>query len=109
MNKLDTGNQEFYKDVYTVVAGIPEGTVTTYGDIALLLGRPQNSRMVGRALKLVPHELSLPCHRVVNSQGRLAPDFIEQRQLLLAEDVQFKKNGEVDMKKSRWKWELISM
>ena len=64
-------SESFRKEVYEVVSQIPVGKVSTYGGIALLLGAPQCSRMVGRALKEVPDELSIPCHRVVNSTGRL--------------------------------------
>lgn len=66
-------SESFRKEVYEVVSQIPVGKVSTYGGIALLLGVPQCSRMVGRALKEVPDELSIPCHRVVNSAGRLVP------------------------------------
>lgn len=66
-------SESFRKEVYEVVSQIPVGKVSTYGGIALLLGAPQCSRMVGRALKEVPDELSIPCHRVVNSTGRLVP------------------------------------
>ena len=63
----------FLQDVYSVVAAIPEGCVVTYGQIASLVGRSQCSRMVGQAMHNVPEELHLPCHRVVNSRGRLVP------------------------------------
>lgn len=106
---MENKNADFYKNVYEVVAAIPPGSVTTYGDIALLLGKPQNSRLVGRALSQVPPGLYLPCHRVVNAQGRLAPAWAEQRGLLMAEGVAFRKNGEVDMKKSRWDWKQLSI
>ena len=46
------------------------------------MGYPQHARLVGRALKLVPKNLNIPCHRVVNCQGRLVPDWIEQKELL---------------------------
>lgn len=46
-----------------------------------------------------------PCHRVVNSAGRLAPGFYEQRSLLENEGVGFKENGCVDMKKHGWNGE----
>lgn len=97
-----TLSQEFCRDVYAIVREIPAGKVTTYGDIAALLGLPQCSRMVGRALKQTPGELSLPCHRVVNAAGRLAPGWDEQKQYLLDEGVVFRSNGCVDMKRSRW-------
>lgn len=98
-----TLSEEFCRDVYSIVREIPEGKVTTYGDIAALLGLPQCSRLVGRALKQVPQALALPCHRVVNTAGRLIPGWEEQRQLLLDEGVCFRANGTVDMKQCRWK------
>lgn len=97
----------FYKEVYEVVAEIPPGNVISYGEIALLIGKPQYSRMVGNALKNVPSGLCLPCHRVVNSQGRIAPHWPEQKSLLMEEGVEFKQNGEVDMKKYRWHWQEV--
>ncbi len=63
----------FCQEVYQVVREIPVGKVSTYGGIAALLGMPQCSRMVGRALKQIPDDLSAPCHRVVNASGRLVP------------------------------------
>ena len=62
---------DFYTEVYNIVREIPEGCVVTYGQLAKLARRPQCSRMVGQAMFNVPKELNLPCHRVVNSQGRL--------------------------------------
>ena len=94
----------FLQDVYSVVAAIPEGCVVTNGQINSLEGRPQCSRMVGQAMHNVPEELHLPCHRVVNSRGRLVPGWTEQRVLLENEGVRFKTNGFVDMKKSQWEF-----
>ena len=61
----------FYEQVYNIVSQVPSGTVITYKSIAVLMGYPQHARLVGRALKLVPKNLNIPCHRVVNCQGRL--------------------------------------
>ena len=97
-------SDDFRKEVYDVVALIPAGKVISYGEIAALLGKPQCSRMVGRALKEVPKELNLPCHRVVNAQGRLVPGWEEQQQLLLSEGVCFKKSGNVDLSRFRWNY-----
>lgn len=63
---------DFYTEVYNIVREIPEGCVVTYGQLAKLARRPQCSRMVGQAMFNVPKELNLPCHRVVNSQGRIS-------------------------------------
>ena len=72
----------FCQEVYQVVREIPVGKVSTYGGIAALLGMPQCSRMVGRALKQIPDDLSAPCHRVVNASGRLVLGWTEQKQRL---------------------------
>ena len=72
-------SETFCNEVYSVVREIPAGSVTTYGDIAALLGMPQYSRMVGRALRQVPAGLNLPlssgsqCHRPISARmGRAA-------------------------------------
>lgn len=89
----------FTREVYSIVASIPRGKVLTYGQIAWLTGHPNHSRLVGHVLRGAAAELNLPCHRVVNSQGRTAPCWPEQTELLKAEGVTFKRNGCVDMEK----------
>lgn len=95
--------EEFFDIVYKIVMDIPPGSVATYGMIAFLSGKPQRSRMVGQALHHATDALSLPCHRVVNCQGRLTPGWLEQKQLLINEGIKFKENGCVDLKKYLWK------
>ena len=89
-------------EILSVVEEIPEGKVASYGQIARLIGRDKNARLVGKVLSRAEYYGDYPCHRVVNSVGRLAPHFIEQRQLLIEEGVQFKDNGCVDMKKYQY-------
>lgn len=89
----------FCEEVYQIVQAIPAGKVSTYGEIAALLGMPQCSRLVGRALKQVPEEMAVPCHRVVNAAGRLVPGWEEQKELLKGEGITFRQNGCVDLKK----------
>lgn len=91
-----------YEEVYSIVEEIPWGKVLTYGEIARLSGKPQYSRMVGRAMFHAPKSRHLPCHRVVNSQGRLVPSWMEQQSMLVKEGVTFKPNGCVDMAKHFW-------
>ncbi|WP_455499049.1 MGMT family protein [Coprobacter sp.] len=93
----------FNEEVYEVIREIPYGSVVTYGQIARLVGKPQCSRMVGRAMFHAPESLHSFCHRVINSQGRLVPGWDEQRSLLEKEGITFKKNGCVDLKKHNWK------
>ena len=98
-NKL---SEALVYEILSVVGEIPEGRVASYGQIARLIGRDRNSRLVGRVLSLAEHYGEYPCHRVVNHAGRLAPRFPEQRERLLAEGVAFRENGCVDMKACRW-------
>ena len=83
----------FRDDVLNIVSQIPRGRVTTYGHIAALTGWPSHSRMVGRTLRYTPGAEELPCHRVVNKEGRTAPGWSRQRPLLEAEGIHFKPNG----------------
>ena len=92
----------FGEDVLNIVSQIPRGKVTTYGNIAALAGWPSHSRMVGRTLRYSPEAELLPCHRVVNKEGRTAPGWSRQRTLLEEEGVSFKANGHVDMEKYLW-------
>jgi methylated-DNA-protein-cysteine methyltransferase-like protein len=94
--------EDFYQSVYEIVKRIPEGRVSTYGAIARMLGQPQRSRMVGQALHYASFFTEAPCHRVVNSQGRLVPHWNEQRILLEKEGIAFKENGFVDIKSYFW-------
>ena len=80
----------FDAEVYSVVAQIPAGRVTTYGQIARLIGKDRNARLVGKVLSISDYYGEYPCHRVVNHAGRLAPHFTAQRERLLEEGVTFK-------------------
>lgn len=89
-------------EVLAVVSEIPEGRVASYGQIARLIGREKNARMVGRILGMAQRYGSYPCHRVVNHAGRLAPGWREQAALLRKEGIELKKNGCVDMRVYQW-------
>ena len=95
-------DEDLIYEILSVVEEIPEGRVASYGQIAKMIGRDKNARLVGKVLSMAEYYGDYPCHRVVNSVGRLAPHFIEQKQLLLDEGVQFKDNGCVDMKKYQY-------
>jgi methylated-DNA-protein-cysteine methyltransferase related protein len=96
---------EFFNCVYEIVARIPAGKVMTYGQIAMLLGAPHGARRVGQAMFHAPEYLELPCHRVINSKGKLAPGYVFggeglQREMLELEGICFRDNGTVDLKRS---------
>ena len=89
-------------EILSVVEEIPEGKVATYGQIARLIGRERNARLVGKVLGRAEYYGTYPCHRVVNHMGRLAPGWTEQEWLLKEEGVTLKENGCVDLKKYLW-------
>lgn len=97
------GGQNFSEKVYEQVARIPKGCVSTYGEIAMLAGHPGAARAVGNVLHNNPYCSVIPCHRVVNSRGCLAPDFAfggpeEQKHLLEAEGVEVIDNRVLKMR-----------
>ena len=94
------------EQVYEFVRYIPKGKVATYGQIALHLGNRNFARVVGNILHGNPDPEHIPCHRVVNAQGRLSRSYafggIEaQRRLLESEGVVFKKDQVVDLRVSQ--------
>jgi len=97
----------FYTKVYSAVKKIPKGKVATYGQIAHLAGSPRAARIVGGALHVNPEPGVIPCHRVVNRNGGLAPEFAFggadiQAQMLLSEGVEVI-DFTVDLEKFIWK------
>ena len=91
------------KRIYEAVKRIPKGKVATYGKVAEMAGNKKMSRAVGNALHKTPDPENIPCFRVVNSKGELAPEFAfggmgEQRKLLEAEGIEVK-NNKVDLSK----------
>ena len=93
--------------MYEIVRQIPIGKVTTYGTIARLCGNQRMSRQVGWALHVNPESGVVPCHRVVNREGRLSGAFAfggknVQHDLLEAEGVEFIDFDTVDLSKHGW-------
>ncbi len=95
-------NEDLIYEILSVVSEIPEGKTATYGQIARLIGREKNARLVGRVLSMSEYYGSYPCHRVVNHAGRLAPGWMEQRELLESEDVSMKDENHVDLRLCQW-------
>jgi methylated-DNA-[protein]-cysteine S-methyltransferase len=66
-----TGAAEFTRDVLGELARVPFGEVTTYGHLAVQVGRPRAARAVGTVMNRNPIPIVLPCHRVVGASGSL--------------------------------------
>ena len=94
-------DDEQVERVRTLLAAVPPGRVTTYGELAAAagLGSP---RMAGRIL--AEDSADLAWHRVVNASGRTAPHkTTEQLRRLRAEDVPIR-DDRVDLAAARWSW-----
>ena len=102
---MSTLDEALVFEILSAVEEIPPGRVASYGQIAGLIGRPRNARLVGRVLRTAELYGEFPCHRVVNAAGRLAPGFSEQEERLRAEGVVLSENGRVDMARYRWETE----
>ena len=99
-----------YEEIYVVVRKILKGKVATYGSVAKLLiasGISVTPRLVGRALHNNPDPQNIPCHRVVDRNGRIAQKYAfggwkEQRKRLIEEGVRFKDTMHVDLVQCMW-------
>jgi len=96
-------NSGVFEAVYECLKRVPRGKVTTYGAIARAIGMPRGSRMVGYALHVNPDPENIPCYKVVNRFGGLAPAFafggIEVQKLLLESEGIEVVDGAVDLNK----------
>ena len=61
----------FYQKVWRACFSIPKGQIRTYGWVAKKIRAPLASRAVGNALKMNPFAPTIPCHRVVRSDGKM--------------------------------------
>lgn len=91
--------------IYEVVGQVPYGRVTTYGDVANMVGDGCDARMVGAAMGQVRHD-EAPWQRVVNAKGTISArserEMSAQRARLEAEGVQFDTQGRIDLARYRW-------
>jgi methylated-DNA-protein-cysteine methyltransferase-like protein len=96
----------FRAEVLNVVRMVPRGSVATYGQVALLAGRPGAARLVGHVLHGVREEEDVPWQRIVNAQGRISTFRLGfgdlQRELLRSEGVEVSDDGRLDLKSCLW-------
>ena len=63
--------RSFQREALLATFAIPYGQTSTYGEIAMQIGRLRSARAVGRAEATNPMPLVIPCHRVLGSDGKL--------------------------------------
>jgi methylated-DNA-protein-cysteine methyltransferase-like protein len=96
-------NYALYEKIYTVCEQIPYGTVTSYGDIAAIVGGGCDARTVGYALNELPSERGgVPWQRIISKDGSISTRGLAQRQLLEQEGVEFDARGRAIMARFRW-------
>ncbi len=105
---MSNKNEDFFQKVYAVVRKIPKGKVTSYGEIAKVLGTPKSSRVVGYAMNHSHQYEDIPAHRVVNRKGVLTGKHHfstsdAMQKLLEEEGVPVKDDQVVDFEKYFWK------
>ena len=104
---MTTHHDDFAHQVYAIIAVIPEGRVTTYGAVARLAGVPTYVRQVCAVLRNVPSDSILPCHRIINGQGRISvsgESYARHKATLLAEGIIFDEKDRIDFKVFGWNY-----
>ncbi|MGE9551828.1 MGMT family protein [Erwinia amylovora] len=102
-----TEQDTFQQRIWQIVAAIPYGRVTTYGEIARLAGSPRAARQVGGVLRRLPKDSKLPWYRVINRMGEISltgDNLDRQRQALLDEGIEVSAAGKISL--SRYRWEI---
>ncbi len=61
----------FQLEVWNYLKKIPKGEVRTYLDVAKAIGKPRAFRAVANAVGQNPYPLTIPCHRVIKSDGNI--------------------------------------
>lgn len=101
--QVSQAQQALFPRIYAVTRQVPRGKVTTYGDVAHLVGEGCDARLVGYAMANCPDDV--PWQRVINAQGKISlqgDSAAKQRMRLEAEGVVFDQRGRIDLKKYRW-------
>ena len=99
-----------HEAIRRMIAAIPHGRVSSYGEVADRAGLPRRARLVARVLRETPDEVELPWYRVLRADGRIAfppgsRGFREQVRRLAAEGV-LVQGGRVDLARHGWERDL---
>lgn len=69
--KLHLKGTDFQLKVWETLLKIPQGALSSYGEIAGAIGKPKASRAVGTAIGSNPVAYLIPCHRVIRGSGMI--------------------------------------
>ncbi|AXQ23087.1 MGMT family protein [Acinetobacter wuhouensis] len=101
-------NPELAQMILNVIVQIPKSKVASYGQIASLAGLPKHARLVGKVLGQLPSDHDIPWYRVINSQGRISLNKLDEMGMCvqtakLLEEGVVVINGKVNLKQFQWK------
>ena len=102
---LKVKGTEFDQRVWELIAAVPYGETTTYGDLARELGAGTEPRDVGAAVGRNPVCIVIPCHRVIGSTGKLtgyAGGLARKRTLLEIEHARLLRSGHAPAAAGLW-------
>ncbi|GEM_PF-667446 len=101
----EDGHRSLFFRILEIVKNVPYGKVSTYGQIASIVGI-SDARKVGFALSSLKEGQQVPWHRIVNAAGKISlkdPLSAEyQKKLLEAEGVVFREDDSVDLSRYLW-------
>ncbi len=101
----DKSYSPFKEKIYALAKQIPKGKVATYGQLATLAGSPGASRAVGMCMSTNKTPETIPCHRVVASNGKLTGyafgGITKKKEILEKEGIKFINNN-IDLKTYLW-------
>lgn len=93
--------------VYKKLLEVPQGKVTTYGDLAKAVGLQNGQRIIGRIMNKNQYPVIIPCHRVVRSDGKIggyAWGEPIKTHMLAKEGIKINKGKILDVKKTFYKF-----
>ena len=91
--------------VYRKLLHVPKGKITTYGELSKAVGLKNGQRVIGMIMKKNPFPVIVPCHRVVNSDGKIGGYAYGKRvksRMLANEGIQIKDGKIIDFDKDRF-------
>ena len=95
------------KKIYKKLLQVPKGKITTYGELAKAVGLKNGQRAIGRIMNKNPYPVIIPCHRVVNSNGKIGGyaygDDVKNK-MLTKEGIEIRNGKILDFEKRIYKF-----
>jgi len=93
--------------VYKKLLEVPEGMITTYGDLAKSVGLKNGQRVIGRIMNKNTFPVIIPCHRVIKSDGNVGGYAYEEDvkiNMLSKEGIKIRDGKIIDLEKRLYKF-----